>query len=248
MRTERRFPVEEESHRQFFAPRRSDDLSSHALRQAIGYVGLLLPVLLWLVARWRSTDGFPGWRTLDSISAYYHSGSVAIFTGALAALAVFLFTYKGYQNEARRLDEWTGKVACLAALGVSLFPTGAIAPLGAPGWWKEWMRPVHYGSAALLFGCFIFYSLFLFPRTARNESPTPEDKKRRNLVYRGCGIGMAICIAWAGFAGARGAPIFWPETLTLSLFGVSWLTKGRAEWTLRQVARTIGSMGRRRAQ
>ena len=83
----------------------------------------------------------------------------------------------------------------LAALGVSIFPTGAIAPVGAPGWWKEWMRPVHHGSAALLFGCF---------------------------VYSGCGIGMAICIAW--------------------------LTKGRAEWTLRQVARTIGSMGRRRAQ
>ena len=222
-----------------FAPRRVDDLSSQAERQAIGYLGVLLPALLGLFAWWRSVGDFPGWRPLDSVSEYYHSGAVAILTGDLAVLAVFLFTYRGYRNEGQRLDRRAGKVAGLAALGVSFFPTEAIAPLTGPLWWAGWMKTVHYLSAVALFGSFIFYSLVLFPRSDRPKSELTEEKRRRNRVYRGCGWGMVLCVAWAGVAGASGWSIFWPEVLALWLFGFSWLTKGRADWTLREVGKRI---------
>ncbi|HUM11901.1 MAG TPA: hypothetical protein VLT82_13200 [Myxococcaceae bacterium] len=230
---------EDASHAGLFAPRRPDDRSSHAQRQAIGYLGLLLPVLLGLFAWWRSVGDFPGWRPLDSVSEYYHSGAVAILTGVLAALAVFLLTYRGYENDGQRLDRRTGKVAGCAALGVSLFPTAAIPPLTAPLWWAEWMKPVHYGSAVALFGSFIFYSLVLFRRSDPAKGGPTEDKKRRNLVYLSCGVGMVLCVAWAGLAGLADRPIFWPEVLALWLFGFSWLTKGRAEWTLREVGKRL---------
>src|SRR5215470_7672753 len=105
-----------------FAPHEADDESSHALRQAIGYLGLLLPLLVWFLAGWRSVNGFPGRRPLDSISEYYHSGAVAVLTGALTVLAIFLWTYRGFDNRAGRYDRALGKVASLAALGVSLIP------------------------------------------------------------------------------------------------------------------------------
>ncbi len=221
----------------WFVPPNEDDLSSHSQRQAIGYVGFFLPVLLWLVSGWRSTHGSPGWKPLDSISEYYYSGAVAIFAGALAALAVFLFTYQGYRNDRQRLDQLAGKIASLAALGVAFFPTAAIAPFAEPSWWAEWMNKVHYLLAATLFLSFIVYSLFLFPRTDPKKGlPTPS-KKRRNLIYRTCGLGMVACMVWAVIAGSIGVRIFWPESLALWAFAFSWLVKGKADWTLGQAGR-----------
>jgi len=55
----------------------------------LGYLALLLPGLLYLVAGWRSRDGVPGWKPLDSVSEYYYSGAVAILTGVLWAVGLF---------------------------------------------------------------------------------------------------------------------------------------------------------------
>ena len=227
-----------------FAPQRADDLSSHLLRQAMGYLGLLLPLLVYLVAGWRSSQGFPGWRPLDSVSEYYHSGSVAILTGVLWAVGAFLFTYRGYDNPSRRWDLITGKVASVAALCVALFPTAALPPLTAPPWWDGWMRTVHYVSAFLLFGCFVVYSLLLFPLSSGPSGSLPDDKRARNLVYRSCGVGMLGLLIWVAVAGLRGGPIFVPESLALMLFGISWLTKGRALWTLREAVTRIADRRR----
>jgi hypothetical protein len=76
---------------------RPDDLSDHAHRQLIGYIGLVLPIILIIIAVDR--DGAEKWRELDSISAYYYTGAVAAFVGMLVALALFLFTYRGYRNK-----------------------------------------------------------------------------------------------------------------------------------------------------
>src|SRR5262249_5164000 len=160
------------------APQSGDDVSSHALRQAIGYVGLFLPIALWILAAWRSVKGYPGWSTLDSISEYYHSGAVSLLTGALAILAIFLWTYRGFRNRKGRLDRILGKVACVAALGVSFFPTTAFNPFTGPPWWADWMRIAHYVSAAALFLSFIGYSLFLFPESSSPPGERPSDKVR----------------------------------------------------------------------
>ena len=59
----------------------------------------ILPLVLIALAIWR--DKLAGWRNLESIRAYYYSGGAAAFLGMLAALALFLFTYRGYDNSER---------------------------------------------------------------------------------------------------------------------------------------------------
>ena len=44
-----------------FPKSKPDDLSSYAHRQLIGYIGLLLPLLLYLIAGWRPVHGMPRW-------------------------------------------------------------------------------------------------------------------------------------------------------------------------------------------
>jgi hypothetical protein len=81
-----------------------DDVSGHFHRQLIGLQGVLLPFLVVLVARFRPTTELPGTHLLNSISAYYFTGANAVFVGVLAALSVFLITYRGYANDAQSRD------------------------------------------------------------------------------------------------------------------------------------------------
>ena len=68
---------------------RKDDLSGLRHRQVIGYLGLALPVLLVQLVRLRPNAPADQW-TGNSVSAYYWTGAVALFTGLLAALSLLL--------------------------------------------------------------------------------------------------------------------------------------------------------------
>jgi len=46
----------------------------------------------------RPVNNLPQWDLLNSISAYYYTGAVAVFVGVLFALSLFLFTYPGYER------------------------------------------------------------------------------------------------------------------------------------------------------
>jgi hypothetical protein len=214
-------------------PSNPDDRSSHLHRMAIGVMGLVLPPLLWLVSWWRPTEGLPRLAPLDSISAYYYTGATAIFVGVLASLAVFLFTYKGYKNKDLKLDVIAAIVAGAAAVGVAFFPTAAPGNLPELSWWTEFMKKIHYASAVVLFCSFSFYSLVLFPKTNIKKKDLPGDKKGRNVIYYLCGGFMVFCMVWAAMSGSRGGPIFWPESLALEAFAVSWLVKGKADKTIK---------------
>ena len=215
-----------------FATTEPDDLSSHMHRLFIGVLGLLLPFLLWIIAGWRPTAGLQPWEILSSVSAYYYTGAVAAFVGILVALAVFLFTYPGYGNEYKRRDQSAAIIAGTAAIGVAFFPTGAPSDLPVPSWWTPQTRTIHYTSAVVLFGAFIVFCLFLFPKSkVKKGESLPLDKRVRNRIYRFCGLAMLVCMLWAGSALFTSAPIFWPEALALEFFAVSWLVKGRADWT-----------------
>jgi hypothetical protein len=54
---------------------------------------------------------------------------------------------------------------------------------------------------------------------------------------------MVSMLIWVAVAGLLKGPIFVPESLALVLFGVSWLTKGRALWTLREAATRLRGRG-----
>jgi hypothetical protein len=218
--------------RKLFAVPEPDDLSSNAHRQLIGYMGLILPALLWLIAGWRPTEGLQPWKPLPSISAYYYTGAVAAFAGILVALALFLFSYRGYDNAYRRSDRIAAIIAGVAAVLVAFFPTGAPSDLEALSWWTPLIGRIHYCSAVVLFGAFIFFSLFLFRKSkVKRGEPLPRDKRVRNAIHIFCGAAMLACMLWAGIATVIGAPIFWPEALALEFFAVSWLAKGRVDIT-----------------
>ncbi len=211
-----------------FPDHEKDDLSSHRNRQLIGGIGLIMPLLLWLMAGWRPTGEHP-WDLLGSVSAYYYTGAVSVFTGMLIALALFLISYRGYKNKYYRRDRVAAIVAGCAAVLVALFPTGAPDTSLVLPWWTPPIGYIHLASAAILFSCFILFSLFQFPKSSGKKTQSlPWDKKLRNVIYVSCGVAMVICMLWVIYALNTGSSIFLPEALALEFFAVSWLVKGRA--------------------
>jgi hypothetical protein len=210
-----------------------DDLSSPAYRQLIGYFGLVLPPLLWLISGWRPTAPLEPWALLSSLSAYYYTGAVAVQIGILTALAFFLFTYRGYRNEYRRRDRLAAAVAATAAVLVALFPAAAPHSSLTLSWWTPWIGRIHYAAGVVQFIGFAVFALVLFPRSKDGRGKSlPTDKRLRNRVYLFCGWGIVACLLWAGRATLTHASIFWPETLAVELFAISWLAKGRAVATM----------------
>jgi hypothetical protein len=222
----------------WFAKEEGDDLSTHFHRQMVGYAGLLLPLLLWSISGWRHAQDPSRWLFLDSISAYYHTGAVAVFIGILAALAAFLASYRGYKNEHYHRDRFAAFVAAIAAIGVAFFPTAPPEGMPEPAWWTTGMRTLHYACAVLLFSSFAFFCLVLFPKSNPKGGPPTAGKSARNLVYRACGGAIVLCMIWAGLS--RQSSIFVPESLALICFAISWLVKGRALLTWKAFgARTL---------
>lgn len=217
------------------AGERRDDRSGHRHRQVIGYLGLALPILLVQMQRWRANVSTDQWKG-SSISAYYWTGAVSLFAGLLAVLAVFLLTYRGYDNESRKQDRSAAVVAGVAAAVVALFPTSPPDGLALP-WYRDWIGLTHTAAAIILFSMFAVFSLVLFRKSAPGEGKSA-DKKQRDAIYVLCGIGILASMAWAVVAGMTGASIFWPESLALVFFAWSWLTKGRALHSIKVTARS----------
>jgi hypothetical protein len=215
-----------------FSEREPDDLSSQQHRVIIGVLGAALPVLVGVIGWLRPVD--PSLSVpLTSISAYYYSGAVAIFAGTLACLAVYFITYGGYNNRDRWKDRAAALTAAAAATVVALFPTDAPSALLKLPWWNKGLGIVHLVAAGVLFGAFIVFALFLFPKT---DKKIEGDKWWRNVVYRACGVVMLICVVWAGLRALneQPKPIFWQEAVALEAFALSWLVKGRAAFSARQ--------------
>ena len=209
-----------------FPTHAADDASTHVHRQLIGLLGALLPFGVWLIAGLRPTPLLPRWELLGSVSSYYYTGGGVVFVGLLSALAVFLLTYKGYHNQYQRRDRIGASIAGIAAALVAFCPTRAPLPALEPLWWTPALRIVHYIAALVLFSSFAFFSLVQFPKSGPAKA-TSRHKRLHNVIYRVCGVGIALCVLWAGIAARARVPIFWPEALALEFFAISWLVKGR---------------------
>jgi hypothetical protein len=195
------------------------------LRKAIGFLGCALPFAVslgaWIIFR----TGMQ-----SSVSNYYYTGTRNVLVGALWAIGFFLLSYRGYE----RIDNIAGILGCVFALGTALFPT---APEIDPSSRATLIGYFHQGFAGLFFFTLIYYSLFLFTKTKPHVRPARR-KLQRNVVYRVCGITMAVCILLmtiytflpdaASAPLKRFYPIFWLETIAILSFGLSWLTKGQA--------------------
>lgn len=207
-------------------PTPPQNLSHLVHRRLIGFLGLLLPFLLYLLAGVRRTEGLEPWALLDSVSSYYYTGAVAVFTGVLLALSLFLFSYRGYRGAVA--DRVLGFIGGTAAVLVALFPTGAPGSLSEPEWWSPVAGKVHYVAAVVLFISFILFSLWLFRKTdAAGRAARSPGKKARDAVCLWCGVVMVVSVAWAGSAIFTGADILIPEVIALWAFAISWLAKGK---------------------
>ena len=218
------------------AASRSDDRTDNAHRQLIGYFGLVLPFVLPFIALAR--DGMDRWKSLDSISAYYYTGAVAVFVGMLFALAVFLFAYRGYANKYNLADQVTAKTAAVAALVVAFFPAKEPPGVSPLTWWTPTIGVVHHVAAVVLFTMFAIFALFLFRLTA-GGGPSVTDKRWRNHFYLACGIVIVACIVWAGVIGPNHKSIYWPESVAVIAFALSWLVKGYALRTIVSTTRSL---------
>ncbi len=195
-------------------------ISYLVLRRAVGLIGMALPFVLALGKLLLEGPGLQ-----SSLSSYYYTAMRDVFVGSLCAIAVFLWSYRGYD----RRDDLTGNLAGLAAIGVALFPT--TPDVGATER-DRLIGALHLGSAAILFLCLAYFSLVLF-RQSDQQQPTLE-KHQRNQIYATCGYTILICIALIGLIALLPAalplkqltPIFWLESTAIIAFGISWFTKG----------------------
>jgi hypothetical protein len=216
-------------------PARPDDLSGDEHRRLIGWIGLVLPALLVAIAIER--DGLARWKSLESISAYYYTGAVTPFVGMLVALALFLLTYRGFDNAYHKADRALAIIAGAAALVVALFPTAAPAGITPLAWWRPWTGVLHHAAAIVLFVMFALFALWLF--RLRPDGKT-ETRGWRNKLYLASGVVIIACIGWAGVNGYAAREIFAPESIALVAFSFSWLVKGYADEAL---VRLLGKAG-----
>jgi hypothetical protein len=200
-------------------------ISYMTTRRAIGLLGMMLPVALLLGGM---VLGYK--QMMPSMSHYYYTYMVTVFTGTLCAVGLFLFTYKGFG----KLDDIATNFAGICAFGIALFPTGALPEaLKNDSIYRSDIHfpsdALHYGFAALFFVTLSLISLFLF--TQSKDKSITHEKKVRNRIYRTCGVLMILFVVLVPVAAKIEAlksynPTFWLELASLWAFGFSWLTKG----------------------
>lgn len=207
-----------------------------ALRQGLGVLGVALPVLLPVVVWLFGTSAV----LQNTISEYYDTVGVGVLVGTLAAIGVFLISYKGVPKEKK--DTWLlsdnlwAFLAGLGAIGVALFPTTSDS---------NPVRVLHVVSALVLLGALAFFSLVLFRKGSGNPRLFGIS---RNHWYAVSGVIILICIGsiavyWLFIQTTdldnTYHPAFWLESIALWAFGLAWLAKGRGLHQLRLLGRDI---------
>ncbi len=144
-----------------------------SLRIGIAAIGAALPVALWVGALL-----LDGSSLQSSMSAYYYTGMRDVFVGALFALGVALYLYKGFSTAENVVLSVGGVLAVL----VALFPTQAGAERTAA-------NVVHAVAAILFFGCLAYVSVF---RAGDTLSLIRDTRRARALqgTYRALGVAM----------------------------------------------------------
>ena len=197
------------------------------MRRAIGATGLLLPILLGPVGYW--AFGIP---IQENMSSYYHTALRDEFVGAMCAIGIFLFCYRGYD----RVENWTANFGCLSALGVALCPLDADSD---PLHQRSVLGYLHTVSGGIFFLTLAFYSLYHFPSAGDEKREIAPHEAQRNFVYRTSGIVILLSLAAMG-SYLFLLPVetqrrlndyhflFWGEWVAVWAFAAAWLTKGRA--------------------
>ena len=193
-------------------------INTKQLRCLIGGLGMALPIIVVALSLIYGY-GFP-----DSISeTYFIPTCIAPFMIILGSAGMLLVCYRGYNF----MDNILNTAAGVFAWGVCLFPCAAQS--GRIGTFQldaGTSDIIHMVSALLFFGILAYNSLFQFTRGM--PVPTP-NKKKRNIIFRICGIGMIasfvlLPITYLDIINIPHA-IWVIEFIALQFFGISWITK-----------------------
>lgn len=212
-------------------------ISYKKLRQTIGWLGILLPLLVYL-----QTAIVGDCNCLqDSISHYYYTVSNAFFVGILWGLGLVLLFYPSYDNRPKSEGMLTS-IAGICSICVSLFPTNPISNDSCAIFaWSEnnWRAGIHYASAGIMLWIFSYMSIKIFTKTfAGNDLSGPKNlwKRRRNRLYVVTGWITRLSIILIGvftllehfFVEFSITPkyTFWLEVSALLAFGLAWIVKG----------------------
>ena len=199
------------------------------LRQLIGYVGILMPVVIKIGAYY--LEGIP---SNESISAYYYTEMRDVFTGTLVVVGALLFCYRGPSTR----DDVVTNIAGLAAVGIALLPmdpsyhaliTARFPDILTDKCYKN-HGPLgyHFYAVTTFFALTTYLAYFRFPLLS--SATVTVQKLKRNRCYKACAVVMAasfIAIALLKLQSKTNS-IFWPETTAIIAFGVAWLVKGQA--------------------
>jgi hypothetical protein len=208
------------------------DLSFLAIRKSVGVLGIALPIVLALGTLILCDDCQHFIK--ESISSYYYTLMGNFLTGILCAVALFLFTYKGYNSA----DRISAIIAGTGALVTAVFPTNSdntskfCELITKPA--STFSNTAHFLGAAVFFVTLAFMSIFLFTKSNKKKEDIKKPKRNRNRVYIAMGIIMLVALIGIvllripAVEQALGAyhPEFWFETIALWAFGFSWLVKG----------------------
>jgi hypothetical protein len=219
-------------------------LSFTRVRTALGILGMSLPIVLVLggmLDQPRMDVGIG--RIEPTISDFYHTTYRDIFVGTLCAIGVFLISYRGYRREEGEWidDDWLATSAGIGAFGVAFFPNEGggikVASMTQHLLGAEFTPIIHYLSALVFFSSLAAFCFVKFARTC---------SMGRRRVYIGCGwtivaalVLTAIAVVLKRFVGGVGRElvldynlIFWFEAMGIWAFGLSWLTKSKADLAL----------------
>ena len=189
------------------------------LQKAVGLIAVTLPFVVAIGNPLTGGHGMEG-----SISAYCYTHMGNYFVGALFALGVFFLSYNYRPLPNYRIDNYLSTVASVMAVGVALLPTASDTGSASGG--AKTVAVLHLVCAGVLFVLLAVFSLFLFTKTDAGALVSPA-KRRRNAVYRVCGVIIVVCLAAVvGAEIAKVHVLFWLESIMVVAFGISWLVKG----------------------
>ena len=187
-------------------------------RTVIGLLCLLLYPLSILCGLPAAGVNPPQW--WHSISDTYYASSKGIMIGVLFLTAYYFFTYRGYDWR-DRLVNWT---SAFTALGVIFFPNRGYDGLINFGTNTELCSLIHGISAAALFGSFFVNCVWLF---CLGDKTNPQ-KKKRNIFYKCCGLGIAVGVCVLVMASTSLIPhpfVGVAEFIMLISYAFAWFVK-----------------------
>jgi hypothetical protein len=168
--------------------------------------------------------GLGGIGVQSSISAYYYTVMGGVFVGSLCAQGVLLIVDR-YSNGNSGLAVVTGTLV----IAVALLPTAPVGP--TPG--QSVVGVIHLVCATAYYLTLAYFAYFIFTRPLVPGQALTGGEKRRNSVYRLCGVVVVLCLVLVPVTGLLFPgrltdihPLFWLETVAGIAFGTSWLIRG----------------------